>query len=67
MDRKLIPQGTAVLGLDLRTFSYLDAPEPVLRDIHLEVQPGSLTVISGHSGSGKSTLGAILAGLLPRH
>jgi len=67
MDRKLIPQGTAVLGLDLLTFSYLDAPEPVLRDIKLEVQPGSLTVISGHSGSGKSTLGAILAGLLPRH
>lgn len=67
MDKKLSHQNTSVLGLELSAFSYLDAPASVLRDIQLEVQPGTLTVISGHSGSGKSTLGAILAGLLPRY
>jgi len=67
MKRKLPGQSTASLGLDLDRFSYLDSPDVVLRNIHLEIQPGSLTIITGHSGSGKSTLGAILAGLLPRH
>lgn len=67
MERRVAEQSTAVLALKLRTFSYLDSSESILRDFELEVQPGSLTVISGHSGSGKSTLGAILAGLLPRH
>lgn len=67
MDHKLSAQSTAVLGLDLHSYTYLDGQDAVLRDIHLEIQPGSLTVISGHSGSGKSTLGAVLAGLLPRY
>lgn len=67
MDRKLSAQSTTVLGLDLHSYTYLDAQSSVLHDIHLEIQPGSLTVISGHSGSGKSTLGAALAGLLPRY
>ncbi len=58
---------SAVLGLSLRSFTYLDGQDPVLHDVELAVLPGSLTVISGQSGSGKSTLGAILAGLLPRH
>jgi len=67
MRRKLTHQSTAVLGLNLRSFAYLDGADATLRNMHLDVHPGSLTVISGHSGSGKSTLGAILAGLLPRH
>ncbi|WP_347038288.1 ABC transporter ATP-binding protein [Glutamicibacter halophytocola] len=67
MRRKLTHKSTAVLGLNLRSFAYLDGPDAILRDMRLDVHPGSLTVISGHSGSGKSTLGAILAGLLPRH
>ncbi|MGV2950803.1 ABC transporter ATP-binding protein [Glutamicibacter sp. AGC46] len=67
MERKFIEQSIAVLALELRSFSYSDSSESILRDIEFEVQPGSLNVISGHSGSGKSTLGAIIAGLLPRH
>lgn len=67
MDRNLSAQSTTVLGLDLHSYTYLHAQSSVLSDIRLEIQPGSLTVISGHSGSGKSTLGAVLAGLLPRY
>ena len=37
----------------------------VLRDIHLEAEPG-LTVILGPNGAGKSTLLKALAGLIPR-
>ncbi|KSU65985.1 ABC transporter ATP-binding protein [Arthrobacter sp. NIO-1057] len=67
MQQELPALTAAVLGLSLRSFTYLDGQAPVLHNVEIEVFPGSLTVISGQSGSGKSTLGAILAGLLPRH
>lgn len=38
---------------------------PVLRDLHLEFLPGTVTAVTGANGSGKSTLLALLAGLLP--
>src|SRR5690606_29796729 len=66
MRRKVSHQSTAVLGLNLRSCAYLDGADATLRDMQLDVHPGSLTVISGPSCSGKSTLGAVLAGLLPR-
>jgi subfamily B ATP-binding cassette protein MsbA len=43
-------------------FCYDDAPEPVLQDIDLQVEPGQTLAIVGRSGAGKSTL----VGLLPR-
>jgi peptide/nickel transport system ATP-binding protein len=38
---------------------------PVLHDIDLTIQPGSVLGIIGESGSGKSTLARVVAGLLP--
>jgi peptide/nickel transport system ATP-binding protein len=38
---------------------------PILHDINLEIEPGSITALVGESGSGKSTLGRVIAGLLP--
>jgi len=39
--------------------------EPALRDIHLQVLPGTHVAIVGPSGAGKSTLLALLLGFLP--
>lgn len=35
----------------------------VLKDINLEIQPGTLTYLVGESGSGKSTLLNIIGGI----
>jgi ATP-binding cassette subfamily B protein len=37
-----------------------------VEDIHLQIVPGSFTVITGQIGSGKTTLLRVLLGLLPR-
>ena len=37
-----------------------------MRDVEVEVPPGSCLLVVGPSGSGKSTLGLALAGLVPR-
>lgn len=39
--------------------------EPILRNIHFEATPGTVTVVLGASGSGKSTLGRVLVGIWP--
>lgn len=44
------------------TFSYPGAQSPVLRNIELQLKPGTTTAIIGSTGSGKSTL----VGLIPR-
>lgn len=51
----------AVLAVHVTRFAY-DSGPPVLRDIHLELGPGSLTAVLGGSGSGTSTFAKILAG-----
>ncbi|MCR4672226.1 MAG: ATP-binding cassette domain-containing protein [Lachnospiraceae bacterium] len=40
------------------------SPEPVLRDVSLDIGEASFTAVTGRTGSGKSTLLQILAGLL---
>lgn len=47
------------------TFTYQE--QPVLVDLELTLNSGTLYLFSGRSGSGKSTLLKILAGLLPRY
>lgn len=38
---------------------------PVLEDVHLDVAPGLLTVLTGPNGAGKSTLLEVVAGVRP--
>lgn len=42
---------------------YSDASEPTLRNIHLEIEPGSFVAIVGPSGAGKTTLVDALLGI----
>jgi subfamily B ATP-binding cassette protein MsbA len=44
------------------SFRYAEGGRPILDDINIKVDAGSVTALVGHSGSGKTTL----AGLLPR-
>jgi len=53
---------TGSVVLEGVSFRYADAPEPVLRDIDLEVRRGEVVAFVGMSGAGKSTL----LDLLPR-
>src|SRR5579862_3140751 len=58
--------GVAV-SADHVVFSYrTDGTEvPVLRDLHLELEPGDYLSLMGSSGAGKSTLLGLLGGLIP--
>ncbi len=47
------------------TYRYPEATTPSLRDLTLELEPGTFTVLAGVSGSGKSTLLRALCGLVP--
>lgn len=58
-------ESNTVLGAGIRSFAFHDDDAPVLRDVHISFEPGTLTAILGPSGSGKSTLGRLLAGWLP--
>jgi energy-coupling factor transporter ATP-binding protein EcfA2 len=47
------------------TYTYPDAPAPVLRDLNLEIEDGAFVLVVGNSGAGKSTLLRCLNGLVP--
>jgi energy-coupling factor transporter ATP-binding protein EcfA2 len=47
------------------TYSYPEAGRPAVRDLSVELEPGTFTVLAGSSGSGKSTLLRALCGLVP--
>jgi energy-coupling factor transport system ATP-binding protein len=47
------------------TYSYPDAERAALRELTLDLEPGSFTVAAGVSGCGKSTLLRALCGLVP--
>ena len=51
--------------LELQSVCYHPATsaQPVLRDIHLRLQPGVLNLVAGRSGSGKTTLLEVICGL----
>ncbi|MCP3963383.1 MAG: peptidase domain-containing ABC transporter [bacterium] len=52
-------------GIALRevTFRYALTAPPAVRELSLELRPGSFVVVVGTSGSGKSTFASLLAGL----
>jgi ABC-type multidrug transport system fused ATPase/permease subunit len=45
------------------SFGYSDQAPPIVRDLDLEIAPGSRIGIVGRSGSGKSTVARLVAGL----
>ncbi|MDO4686296.1 MAG: ABC transporter ATP-binding protein [Corynebacterium sp.] len=51
--------GVSVQWRDV-SFTYDGAPQPVVRDVSLEVAPGSWTTVVGSTGSGKSTIAKLL-------
>lgn len=56
------PEGLQ-FGLENVTFQPTDAVKPILKNITLNVNPGSKVVINGPSGSGKSAVLALFSGL----
>jgi energy-coupling factor transport system ATP-binding protein len=47
------------------SYRYPETSDPALRDISIELEPGSFTILAGESGSGKSTLLRAACGLVP--
>jgi len=58
-----VPEPLAVA--ERLTYCYPEASSPALRELSLELEPGSFTVLAGSSGGGKSTLLRALCGLVP--
>lgn len=56
------PEGLQ-FSLENVTFQPTDAIKPILKDVSLNIMPGSKVVINGASGSGKSALLALFSGL----
>lgn len=56
------PEGLQ-FSLENVTFQPRDAIKPILKDVSLNIMPGSKVVINGASGSGKSALLALFSGL----
>jgi energy-coupling factor transport system ATP-binding protein len=59
-----MPEAVIARAADF-TYRYPEAGQPSLRNVSLELEPGTFTVLAGVSGSGKSTLLRALCGLVP--
>lgn len=57
-------KGGLTLTAEQVSFTYRDAPQPVLRDISFTVHTGEMLALVGPSGGGKTTLLNLLLGLL---
>jgi len=56
------PEGRLVL--ERLTYLQPRTPRPLLREVSLAVEPGSVTAISGQAGSGKTTLLRLMMGMI---
>lgn len=56
------PEGRLVL--DRLTYLHPRTPRPLLREVGLVIEPGSVTAISGQAGSGKTTLLRLMMGMI---
>nr|WP_272211353.1 ABC transporter ATP-binding protein [Marinicella sp. W31]MDC2877244.1 ABC transporter ATP-binding protein [Marinicella sp. W31] len=65
--RERDPDEKPVLTLRGISARYRGLDFDVLKNINMDVQPGTTLAIVGESGSGKSTLARVLTGLLPPH
>lgn len=59
------PHSEKLIEVDGLTFTYPEAPAPVLNGVNLSLRPGELTILAGPSGCGKSTLCLHLNGIIP--
>ncbi|MBP8204938.1 MAG: type I secretion system permease/ATPase, partial [Giesbergeria sp.] len=57
---------TGALALRDVTASAAGREAPILKNVNLEAQPGTVTVVVGPSGSGKSTLARVMIGIWPQ-
>lgn len=58
-----VPADVSTISVENLSFSYPDAPEPVLRDVSLEVRRGETVALVGENGAGKTTLAKLLCRL----
>jgi ATP-binding cassette subfamily B protein len=58
-DARPLPAGGGAIRFEHVTFGY-DPERPVLRDVDLELAPGSTVALIGHTGSGKTTLTSLV-------
>jgi ATP-binding cassette subfamily B protein len=61
--RPLPPKLSGRIKLDNVSFRYVDDGPFIVRDINVDIAPGSAVALVGRSGSGKSTLARLLLGL----
>jgi ATP-binding cassette, subfamily B, bacterial len=62
--KRPVSQVTGHFYFDRVSFAYPDQDEPLLKDLHLRVNPGETIALVGPSGAGKSTLVSLVIGFL---
>ena len=58
-----MPSGLSHIAVENLSFTYPDAPAPVLRDVSMELRRGETVALVGENGAGKTTLAKLLCRL----